>query len=91
MDIKINDYYIDCGYHPLICTELDEDNDEIVGVSIVDGLERQCSIYHCSPQKTTKEKAEELKRVWEEQGEYGVLLYRGWSEEAAKKFMKEWR
>ena len=89
--ISIDDYYIDCGYHPLICTEIDEANDEIIGESIIDGMERQCSIYNCAPQKTTKEKAEELKKIWLEQGEYGVLLYRGWSEEAARKFMKEWR
>ena len=49
-DIRPGDYYEDCFFHPCLCTRTD--NDEINGVSLVDGTyPRGCSIGHCGVRK----------------------------------------
>jgi hypothetical protein len=35
--IKPGDYYEDCGYHPCICVSVNAEDDEILGISLVDG------------------------------------------------------
>lgn len=48
--------YEDCFYHPCVCTSVDDD--EIQGISLVDGsYPRSCSIEHCAPRKLTVEEA----------------------------------
>jgi len=89
--IKIGDYYIDCGLVPRICTTSDYKNDDIGGTSLVNSSEGYCSIRHCAPEKVTKKKAEELKKLWIDKGEIGVMIWRGWIEEDAKEFIKNWR
>jgi hypothetical protein len=46
--LKIGDYYEDCAYHPCICTHISEADDEVQGISLVDGsYPRACSVTHC--------------------------------------------
>jgi hypothetical protein len=35
--IKIGDIYEDCGFHPCLCVKIDEEDDEVQGISLVDG------------------------------------------------------
>lgn len=89
MKIKVGDIYLDCAYHPVKCTV--SDGDDVQGVSMVDGSSpRSCSIHYCGVEKITKKKAKEIVEVWKK-GEKAVLIFRGWTEENADKFIKEWR
>ena len=65
MKIKPGDFYEDCAYHPVLCTEINEDEDRISGVSLIDGsYPRDCSLVHCRIKKLTFEEA--VDRVTEE-------------------------
>lgn len=91
-DIKKGDFYIDCAYHPVLCFESDPKNDNLCGMSLVDGsTPRSCSFRHCAPEKITKQRAEELADIWKERGERAVMIYMGWSEKDADEFIKNWR
>lgn len=88
--IKKGDIYRDCNNHPVKCTV--SDGDDVEGVSMVDGSSpRSCSIKHCGVTKLTKKEADKLVDVWKTKGEKGVLISRGWSEEQAQDFIKNWR
>lgn len=53
-DLRPGDYYEDCAFHPCICTRVNVDDDEISGVSLVDGSHpRACSTRHCGVRKLT--------------------------------------
>ena len=57
-DIKPGDLYEDCAYHPVVCVEVDMENDSITGISLVDGSQpRCCSFIHCGVRKLTVEQA----------------------------------
>ena len=57
-DIKPGDIYEDCFYHPVLCTAIQEDGDEINGISLVDGsYPRACSLEHCGVRKLSIEEA----------------------------------
>jgi len=89
MKINVDDVYRDCAYHPVKCTK--SDGDDIEGVSLVDGSKpRCCSIKHCGVVKLTIKQAMELVDIWKK-GEKAVLMYHGWTEEAADNFIKNWR
>lgn len=88
--IKVGDTYEDCGYRPLLCNNVNYDEDHISGISLVDGQEYQCSIYHCSPTKIRFRYAFLLRDKWA-LGELEVLKFKGWSEEDAKGFIANWR
>ena len=52
--IKLGDIYEDCAYHPVLC--LESDDDDIAGISLLDGSEpRSCSIKHCGIRKMKSE------------------------------------
>ena len=38
----------DCGYHPVLCTPASIEDDELVGISLIDGTLRSCSMFYCS-------------------------------------------
>lgn len=43
--------YEDGAYHPCLCTEVDEDDRQLTGISLIDGsLPRSCSMDHCGPE-----------------------------------------
>jgi hypothetical protein len=59
---KEGDLYLDCGWHPVVCTEvtwtcwrwLGPYDRDLAGVSLLDGSSpRSCSVIHCDPQKLT--------------------------------------
>jgi hypothetical protein len=58
--IKEGDFYMDCSYHPCLCTEVD--GDDIFGISLVDGsFPRSCSVKHCAPRKLSFNQARVLR------------------------------
>ncbi len=55
-EIQPGNYYEDCAFHPCLC--ISSDDDEITGVSLVDGSHpRACSIPHCGVRRLTFEEA----------------------------------
>ena len=87
--IKVGDIYEDCAYHPVKCTYSKGDN--IEGISLVDGsAPRCCSVSNCRPKKITMKSAEELIELWKK-GEKAVMIFKGWTESNADKFIKLWR
>jgi len=55
--------YEDCSYHPCLCTAVDVEDDEMRGISLIDGSgPRSCSIKYCGPIPLTLEQALDAKR-----------------------------
>lgn len=51
-DLSPGDYYEDCAFHPCVCMRVDSEDDEIQGISLVDGsFPRSCSGRHCGVRK----------------------------------------
>ncbi len=65
--IKVGDFFEDCGYHPVLCTDAHYDKKNkyesaIVGISLIDGSSpRQCSIAYCSPRRISFKEAIDIK------------------------------
>jgi len=58
LEISPGDIYEDCSYHPVLCVWIDEDGDEISGISLIDGSSpRSCSLGHCGVRKLTVQQA----------------------------------
>jgi hypothetical protein len=58
LEISPGDIYEDCAYHPVLCVSIDEEGDEISGISLIDGsTPRSCSLGHCGVRKLTVEQA----------------------------------
>ena len=48
------DYYEDCVFHPCVCIRVDPEDDELLGISLVDGsFPRGCCFRHCGVRKLT--------------------------------------
>ena len=63
--IRIGDVYEDCAYHPVTCTEVDWINDNVCGISLIDGSgPRSCSLYHCAPKRLNAEQTQKLVEAW---------------------------
>ena len=59
----VGKFYEDCAYHPVLCTEISED--DLSGISLIDGSSpRSCSLKHCAPRPLTFEEAIEIKENW---------------------------
>ena len=57
------DIYEDCADHPCLCIGIDVDDDNIWGISLIDGsYPRSCSLDHCGVRKLTVEQAWEIKQ-----------------------------
>jgi hypothetical protein len=57
-DLRPGDFYEDCAYHPCVCVAVDPEDDEIRGISLVDGsFPRACSGQHCGVRQLTFEEA----------------------------------
>jgi hypothetical protein len=51
-------HYEDCAYHPCLITLLDLENDDIEGISLIDGTSpRSCSLLNCGVVFFTEEEA----------------------------------
>lgn len=66
--ISVGDIYLDCGNHPVVCTEsvlvspsgstLGPWDYDLAGVSLLDGsFPRSCSVRHCAPRKVSYDMA----------------------------------
>lgn len=47
VELKRGDFYEDCRYHPVLCVSADYEDDELVGISLLDGSIGSCSPTHC--------------------------------------------
>jgi hypothetical protein len=57
-DLKPGDIYEDCAYHPCLCVFVNIEDDDIQGISLVDGTyPRSCSVKNCGVRKLTVEEA----------------------------------
>ena len=57
------DLYEDCANHPCLCVGVDTAEDELWGISLIDGSHpRSCSLAQCGIRKLSLEEAWELKR-----------------------------
>jgi hypothetical protein len=62
-ELRVGSIYEDCSYHPCLCTAVDISEDEVRGISLIDGSgPRSCSIKYCGPVPLNLEKALEAKR-----------------------------
>jgi hypothetical protein len=51
--IKAGMIYEDCSYHPVLCTHASIEDDELEGISLLDGRIRACSMFHCGAELLT--------------------------------------
>jgi len=62
LGLSVGDIYEDCSYHPVLCVSVDYENDDISGISLIDGTHpRSCSLRHCGVRKLTVEEAWEIR------------------------------
>lgn len=64
--IRVGDIYMDCFYHPCVTTEASILNDDICGISLINGTgPRNCSFRHCCVTKMNIPLAMELRKNWD--------------------------
>ncbi|MFI1400377.1 hypothetical protein [Streptomyces sp. NPDC020681] len=65
--IRVGDVYEDCSFHPVLCTEIDDDGGVVLsGISLIDGsFPRSCDGQHCAPIRIPVEGVMAIKRDWE--------------------------
>lgn len=62
LQIEVGDVYEDCAYHPVLCLGVDYKQDNIWGISLIDGsFPRNCSLIHCGIRKITLKEAWQIK------------------------------
>lgn len=49
-EITVGVIFEDCGFHPVLCTLASPEEDELQGISLIDGQIRSCSMFHCGPE-----------------------------------------
>ena len=60
--LKPGDIYESCSYHPVLCLGVDYKQDEIWGVSLIDGAHpMSCSLVNCGVRKLSPKQAWEIK------------------------------
>jgi hypothetical protein len=60
--LKVGDIYESCFYHPIVCLGVDYKQDNIWGVSLIDGTyPHSCSLVHCGVRKLSPKQAWEIK------------------------------
>jgi hypothetical protein len=63
LGLAVGDIYEDCAYHPVLCVSVEYENDDISGISLIDGTHpRSCSLRHCGVRKLTVDEAWEIRR-----------------------------
>lgn len=66
-EIRVGGIYEDCAYHPVVCTYASVGEDELRGISLIDGSgPRGCSLRHCGPELLTLDQAVWIKGHLEE-------------------------
>lgn len=62
LKIEVGDIFEDCAYHPVLCLGVDYQDDDIWGISLIDGsYPRSCSLLHCGVRKLSLDEAWEIK------------------------------
>lgn len=60
--IKPGDIFESCSFEPVLCLGVDYKNDQIWGISLIDGTYPQfCSLLHCGVRKLTPKQAWEIR------------------------------
>jgi hypothetical protein len=62
--IAVGDLYEDCSYEPLLCILADYDEDELLGISLVNGRMGWCSPTHCGVRKLPLAEAVQIRAAW---------------------------
>ncbi|NEA54282.1 hypothetical protein G3I60_08990 [Streptomyces sp. SID13666] len=62
--IRVGDIYEDCSFHPVLCTEIDDDGAVVLsGISLIDGsFPRSCDGQYCAPIRIRVEEVMVIKR-----------------------------
>jgi hypothetical protein len=62
--IRVGDIYEDCSFHPVLCTEIDDDGWVVLsGISLIDGsFPRSCDGQYCWPIRIPVEEVMTIKR-----------------------------
>jgi hypothetical protein len=64
--ISRGEFYEDCRYHPMLCIQPSPSgDDELVGISLIDGAIGACSEAHCGVVRMTADEAIERKVHWD--------------------------
>ena len=62
LQLSVGDIYEDCFFHPVLCMGINYEEDDIWGVSLVDGsYPHSCSLVHCGVRKLTPEEAWDIR------------------------------
>jgi hypothetical protein len=62
LQLRPGDIYESCTYHPVLCLGVDYKQDEIWGISLIDGSYPQsCSLVHCGVKKLSLRQARDAK------------------------------
>ena len=62
LGINVGDIFEDCAFHPVLCLGADYQNDDLWGISLIDGTyPRSCSFIHCGVRKLSLEEAWRIK------------------------------
>lgn len=62
LGIHVGDVFEDCAFHPVLCLGADYKEDELWGISLIDGsYPRSCSLKHCGVRKLSLEEAWKIK------------------------------
>ncbi|WP_457444260.1 hypothetical protein [Roseateles sp. P5_E4] len=63
LGLAVGDVYEDCAWHPVLCVAVSYEEDDITGISLIDGTyPRSCSLRHCGIRKLTVQEAWEIRR-----------------------------
>lgn len=62
--IAVGELYEDCSYEPLLCILADYEEDELLGISLVNGRVGWCSPTHCGVRKLSLEEAVRIRAGW---------------------------
>lgn len=80
--LQIKDFYEDCGYHPCICISIENDN--VTGISLIDGGVRSCGLHSCGIRILTFEQALQWKKYGprasgtDEQSNIDLIKHKWW-------------
>ena len=62
LGITVGDVFEDCAFHPVLCLGADYKEDQLWGVSLIDGSQpRCCSLIHCGVRKLSLAEAWSIK------------------------------
>ncbi|PZS36963.1 MAG: hypothetical protein DLM58_00555 [Pseudonocardiales bacterium] len=54
VNISVGELFEDCRYEPMICTSVSAEDDDLFGISLIDGHGPvACSLKHCGPEPLT--------------------------------------